>query len=496
MKRTHLFILLFIFVRLSVIASHGTPIFSLTSHKKSNEQFSISSHDDMTIVQEGKARVQFTAPLSVDVQRHKIKINGTRVKKGTWHLIPHNGKLVINKQTYDGSAILHICSRMITITPHKNIAPTTLIEELQQTTKASNPSSLIISALIHELSSSTLEPARITSHSGFIFYDPQTPASKKEYKQGELLITSKNNILLINGQQCDQHQLRIIPKDGYAGVNGNQFHGSLSIVHHDNRFLIINHVDLEEYIYSVLKTESWPGWPIEVNKAFAIASRSYAMATMKKANKAKQPYHIKNTSEHQNYKGMHTNSALRTAVEETRGMFLMHQNEPVLAMFDICCGGIIPALVDQFDFTKVPYLARTYPCKHCKRSARYSWKKELSLTDLATHIEKILKKPVKVNDVKISKKDKAGLVHELHVSQGKETHPITGKQLYNALKKDVKSFCYTVQRKKNTVIFTGRGMGHHLGICQWGAREMVNDGWPYQRILSFYYPGTSLMKLT
>ncbi len=220
------------------------------------------------------------------------------------------------------------------------------------------------------------------------------------------------------------------------------------------------------------------------------------MATMKKANKLKQPYHIKNTSEHQNYKGIHTNSALRTAVEETRGMFLMYQNEPALAMFDICCGGIIPAHVDHFDFAKVPYLARTYPCKHCKRSARYSWKKEWSLTDLGSHIEKILNKPIKVHNVKISKKDKAGLVHELEVHHGKDIHPISAKKFYNILKKEVKSFCYTVQCKKNRVIFSGRGMGHHLGICQWGAREMVNDGWPYHRILSFYYPGTSLMKLT
>ena len=42
----------------------------------------------------------------------------------------------------------------------------------------------------------------------------------------------------------------------------------------NNNLLLINIVELENYIFSVLKTESWPGWPLEVNKAFAIASRS------------------------------------------------------------------------------------------------------------------------------------------------------------------------------------------------------------------------------
>lgn len=492
MKHIHHFFLLIIALANSSLIPYGTPIFSLTTHKRCKEQFSITSNDAITIVADGKKTYQsLQAPLLFTIAGRTIKINDDRIKKGTWHLIPHNGKLTINNQPYEGTAILHIASRMITITPHKDIAPATLIAERTPDTS----SSLTIRALIHELSPSLTEPTIITSKRGFIFYDSQNPTIKKESPQDTLRITHKNNRILINEQQCDQKHMRIIPKDGYAGVNGTSFHGSLSIVQHDNRFLIINHVDLEEYIYAVLKAESWPGWPIEVNKAFAIASRSYAMATMKQANKAKQPYHIKNTSEHQNYKGMHTNTDLRTAVEETRGMFLMYQNEPILAMFDICCGGIIPAYVDHFDFTKVPYLARTYPCKHCKRTARYHWKKEWSLTELTKQVTPLLSQSVTPKSIKISQKDKAGLVHELQVI-GKDTHAITGKKFYHTFKKDIKSFCYTIQRKKDTFIFSGRGMGHHLGICQWGAREMVRDGWPYQRILSFYYPGTSLMKLT
>ncbi len=45
------------------------------------------------------------------------------------------------------------------------------------------------------------------------------------------------------------------------------------------------------------------------------------------------------------------------------------------------------------------------------------------------------------------------------------------------------------------ITFKGTGYGHHMGLCQWGARELVNQGWNYKKILHFYYPGTTFMKL-
>ena len=94
--------------------------------------------------------------------------------------------------------------------------------------------------------------------------------------------------------------------------------------------------------------------------------------------------------------------------------------------------------------------------------------------------------------MKIVKKDKAGLVEEVIIHARKKI-TLAGKKVYNLLK-EVKSFCYSITRKKNKIILNGRGYGHHLGLCQWGAREMVRDGWDYKKILLFYFPQTKLMK--
>ncbi|HEV8144562.1 MAG TPA: hypothetical protein VGQ77_17005, partial [Methylomirabilota bacterium] len=39
--------------------------------------------------------------------------------------------------------------------------------------------------------------------------------------------------------------------------------------------------------------------------------------------------------------------------------------------------------------------------------------------------------------------------------------------------------------------FTGRGYGHGVGLCQWGAKGMAERGHSARQILEFYYPGTT-----
>ena len=41
----------------------------------------------------------------------------------------------------------------------------------------------------------------------------------------------------------------------------------------------------------------------------------------------------------------------------------------------------------------------------------------------------------------------------------------------------------------------GKGHGHHIGLCQWGAYTMVKKGHSFKQVLKYYYPDTTLMKL-
>jgi stage II sporulation protein D len=335
-----------------------------------------------------------------------------------------------------------------------------------------------------------------TSPQGFIIQAIDTNGThvKKPIKVKECKFTVQRGFLFYKGKRL-KHAIRVRPIGGNAALNGVAYDGDFCIVKHKDSYVCVNHVELEDYITAVLKTESWPGWPLEVNKAFAIACRSYGAHKVLEAKKNNRPYHVKNSNEHQTYKGKHNVSVLRMAVKETEGIVLGFNNKPILAMFDSCCGGIIPALVDDFDFVKVPYLARSYACTHCKESSLYSWNVSYDHAMLDKLLHHYKSEISWLHDIHIIKKDKAGLVTQVQLKGPKKHTIVSGKKLYSALK-DVKSFHFDVQKKSGKITFSGRGFGHHIGLCQWGARQMVRDGWDYKSILRFYYPGTHFMRLS
>lgn len=432
--------------------------------------------------------------LVVDLQSTNMLINNKKISPRILHIEAQKGALVVNGLKYDGS---------ITIVPKRNKLEV-IINHVSKKNYFKVNTAIDISyqkipkkkctvrVLLDEKHKKHNE-WHLFSKKGFVVF--QKDKKKRVLSAKDTLnIGYKNGFVVLNNKKTNYKELFIVPKTGIATFNGNTYQGVFFITQHDNKSLCINCLDLENYVFSVLRTESWPGWPLEVNKVFAIASRSYVIAMAMRAQKTKLPYHVKNTNEHQTYSGVHDCPVIKRAVKETSGVFLAHNNVPVLAMFDSCCGGIIPAYMDNFNFTHAPYLARDYPCKHCKRCKIYSWQKEFSFYEF----EKLLKKEQKIlkrlKNIKITKKDKAGVVHELEVRNAGKLLKVPGKSIYY-LSKDIKSFCYNIYHKSDRVIFKGRGFGHHIGLCQWGAREMVRDGWNYRRILQFYYPKTDFMKL-
>lgn len=277
--------------------------------------------------------------------------------------------------------------------------------------------------------------------------------------------------------------------------NKNKYVGMFYLIRQGTDILLINSLDIDDYLLSVVFSEGWPGWPMEVNKALVIANRTYLVEKILKANKSKLPYHIGNSIKHQTYKGHHKFIKLKQAVDETRNVFIAYKGEPIVAMFDSCCGGVIPAKIEGLDCKKHPYLARTKPCNFCKRSWIYSWKKDLSKFEIAEILRKDHPDLGDIKDIKVTERDPAGLVKQVLVTASNKKISISGKKMYS-LFSSIKSFCYTIKKKGKEYTFQGKGYGHHMGLCQWGSLGMVEDNWNYKSILQFYYPETEFMQLS
>jgi stage II sporulation protein D len=303
-------------------------------------------------------------------------------------------------------------------------------------------------------------------------------------------------------------ELHIKSISEFVTINDTQYYGALSLkfVEKENSLLLINTLNLEDYVYSVLRAESYQNWPHEMQKVQAIVSRTYAVHRMverRKKNGKKQIYDIKCNTFHQRYPGNHQYLHLRNAVDDTKNLILTYNNEVALTMFDACCGGSTPSLMEGLDFKKAPYLARKTPCNFCKKYSLYRWKRIIPIKQFLNYLygysplNKKLSRERTFLSVKIKKTDKSGIVHKIKLRQNKRQRTILcGKDLWMSMSHLIRSQNFSIEQTEKNIIINGKGFGHQIGLCQRGARELVRKGWPVEKILEFYYPATKLAKLT
>jgi stage II sporulation protein D len=57
----------------------------------------------------------------------------------------------------------------------------------------------------------------------------------------------------------------------------------------------------------------------------------------------------------------------------------------------------------------------------------------------------------------------------------------------------IRSNNYVIEMKGYYVDFLGKGWGHGVGLCQWGAKFMADQGYHFHQILKYYYPGVEIV---
>jgi Stage II sporulation protein len=139
--------------------------------------------------------------------------------------------------------------------------------------------------------------------------------------------------VLINQEQIWE-PVWVIPQTdvGLVAVNGNWYRGTLLIVPRNQQLLVINYVEIEDYLYSVVGAEIPSSWHPEALKAQAIAARSYAIAHQ--VRPADALYDLGNTEAFQVYRGIQSEtSASYHAVQDTIGIVLMREGTFFEAMY-------------------------------------------------------------------------------------------------------------------------------------------------------------------
>ncbi len=298
----------------------------------------------------------------------------------------------------------------------------------------------------------------------------------------------------IAGYGFKSQSILIVPKKKNSiFLNKKQLRGNL-LIFNKNKFLyFVNLIDLEEYLKGVVPKEMPFWWPLEALKAQAVVARTYALYKIK--NNKENFYDVCISQLSQVY-GFKKSEHIKTniAVFLTKNEVLTYKGEIFPTYYHACCGG---RTANAKLFFKKDYLPlRGIKDPYCKGTKFYSWKKKIPKSYL---IKMLLKKGYVLKDIKnikITKRTESGRCWEIEIE--KETGSVIkiwGPDLRKILKGKILSDLYEIRLKGKYVYFEGRGWGHGVGLCQWGAFVMAKKGKNYKEILSFYYPGSELKKI-
>ncbi len=337
-------------------------------------------------------------------------------------------------------------------------------------------------------------------------------------------------------------------------IGNSGYRGGLEVRRYaDSDMTVINILDLEEYLYSVVPSELEASAHPEALKAQAIVARTYALNNMNAYKK--WGFDVDPTTRFQVYKGYNNEHPATTkAVKDTSGLVVMHNGSRAQVYFFASSGGWTEASRNVW-VADLPYLQSVEDKYESGNSYLYNWKVTLT----AERVREILQG--RGNDIgqvlgmEITKTSEVGRAVELVIKGAKGNaafqksgcrdvfslpsqwytistdsdiaviKSITGEKetdkgniqadivesQLSGKKVITSEGLKTLKSENNKVVimgadgvkkevplvpteytFTGKGWGHAVGMSQEGAKGMANAGFKYDEIIRHYFPGTTI----
>jgi len=322
----------------------------------------------------------------------------------------------------------------------------------------------------------------------------------KLLKEGRSLyrvkIFAKKDGLLFGKSRVKTKGIRIIPKkDGAIYIDKWRFRGYVDIISmSDAKIRVVNTLDVEHYLKGVLYHEISHRWPYAVIKAQAIAARTYALY-QKQVMKDKD-YDLTSDAYSQVYGGRRSEKYRTSkAVNMTKGKVLTYDGKIFPAYYHATCGGYTEDAHNLWT-TDIPPLKGT-KCGYCNKSKHFYWKRKIKLSEIQEKLKKAGHKKVdSIKSIEIQSRFQAsGRIAYLVVKSKLGNLRITGKNFRQAIGANLlRSNNFEAQIIGDIAFFKGKGWGHGVGMCQWGAYFMSRKNYSAEKILQHYYPGATIQQ--
>ena len=265
---------------------------------------------------------------------------------------------------------------------------------------------------------------------------------------------------------------------------------------------------LRSYITAVVRAEMPADFSSEALKAQAVAARSYTLYQLSHAAQCKhasgaalcgdssccQAY-ITEEKARENW-GAEAEEKLKktaAAVIDTDGVVALYEGEPILAAFHSSAAGATEDAALAWS-SSVPYLKSVTSPETAETVPRYEAESRFSAEEfrtlfLASHPEASFPKAAE-DYVRKLQRDEAGYVDTCAVG-GVTVRGVEVRRIFS-----LRSACFTVAAEDDRLVFLTEGYGHGVGMSQYGAELMAQQGADFESILKHYYAGVELGKYT
>lgn len=293
-----------------------------------------------------------------------------------------------------------------------------------------------------------------------------------------------------------------VPMPGSV-ASGTRLPATVRVQIQEGGTLVVRDVPLEQYVETTVLSEVVPDAADEAvaERLFevqAVIARTYGVTNV--GRHAKDGFDLCSTTHCQLYEPSRLKTsrwaqAAHEAVRRTASQVLWFGGHPARAVFHADCGGHTSDAAAVWGGAAVPYLVAapdTCPTDHI------DWTFDAGATALRTALNADPRTNVgsRLDNVEVSGRDAAGR-GELITLRGARTFVVRGEVFREVVThafgaKSLRSTLFSVKRTGGRLVFSGRGYGHGVGLCQAGAAARIRAGVSARDVLLHYFPGTTV----
>lgn len=260
------------------------------------------------------------------------------------------------------------------------------------------------------------------------------------------------------------------------------------------RLRLVATVELEPYVAGVVSAELGTA-PSAAQQAQAILARTYAARAVLHPRHDDAP--LCDLTHCQVYAGQTKGERAKRAAAATRGRLLVDdEGHPAEVFYHSTCGGSTLSGERAWPGLAAPYLVGVSDLDEqgrpfCGESPHMAWGSEVEEAQAAEALARLLGRPVDAASAFIEPVDDDGVSFRVGDKDGAAR--VTGTALHGALGRvlgwsRVKSSRLSAQRAGRWWRLSGHGLGHRVGLCQYGAMARARAGQGVDEILRAYFP--------